>query len=364
MERVVEHFLNYVQIDSESGKEKDFAMHLKTILESLGFTVTFDNAHDFFGGNSGNLIAKKEGSKDGSVLLSAHMDTVKPGKNIEPVIENHIIYSKGDTVLGGDDKAGIAAIIEGVQQIIESGLDHPNIELVFTVCEEGGINGGKHLNLDLIECRQGVILDSSKLPGEIIVQSPGQSKIDVIVHGKSAHAGVAPEAGISAVQIFAEAVHNMKLLRIDDETTSNIGIVSGGTGTNVVMDELVVKGEVRSLDLNKMQKQIEHMETCFVNAAEKFGGEVTFKSDLKYPAFNVDANHPIVLKTKAVYESMGVNASTTFTGGGSDANALNSRGLTMINLGIGEKKAHTSEEHYYIKDLILMSEFVKRWILK
>ncbi|MBN2794223.1 MAG: M20/M25/M40 family metallo-hydrolase [Clostridia bacterium] len=365
MERIVERFLHFVQIDSESGEEKDFALHLKTILESLGFDVKFDQAHEAFGGTIGNLIATKKGhTSKKPILLSAHMDTVKPGKNIKPIIKEGMIYSEGETILGGDDKAGIAAIIEGVNQIIEEDLDHPDLELVFTVCEEGGINGGKHLDLNLIKATEGIILDSSKLPGEIIVQSPGQTRIEVTIHGKSAHAGVSPESGISAAQIFAEAVHHMKLLRIDEETTANIGMISGGKGTNVVMEELKVLGEVRSLNLDKMNEQVKHMAFCFEKAAEKFGGQVTFNSELKYPAFNVDPLHELVINTKKVFEEMGISATTTFTGGGSDANALNARNMTMINLGIGEKKAHTTEEHYAVSDLILMSDFVKRWIIK
>lgn len=365
MERVVERFLHFVQIDSESGEEKDFAFHLKTILESLGFVVVFDQAHEAFGGTVGNLIATKKGdASKKTVLLSAHMDTVKPGKNIKPIIKEDIIYSDGETILGGDDKAGIAAIIEGINQIIEEDIKHPDLELVFTVCEEGGINGGKNLDLSLIQAKEGIILDSSKFPGEIIVQSPGQTRVEVIIHGKSAHAGVSPESGISAAQIFAEAVSHMRLLRIDEETTANIGMISGGKGTNVVMEELKVLGEVRSLDLDKMNEQVKHMKDCFEEAAKKYGGSITFISELKYPAFNVEPSAELVMETMKVFEEMGMTPTTTFTGGGSDANALNSRGMTMINLGIGEKKAHTTEEHYSVSDLILMSDFVKRWIAK
>lgn len=358
-ERIVDRFLNYVKISSESLNEKNFSEHLSRELVALGFSVMMDKTGDIIGGNCGNIIAKLKGTKSGEpILLSAHMDTVCPGMDIKPIIKDEVIYSDGTTVLGGDDKAGIACIVEGVQSILESGVLYPDIELVFTVAEEIGIKGGKNLDLNLITAREGFILDSSKLPGEIITQSPGQAKIKVKIHGKAAHAGVCPEDGISAVQIFADAVQQMKLLRIDEETTANIGIVKGGTATNIVMPELDVTAEVRSLSLEKIKIQVEHMKDCFNSAALKYKSTVDFESELMYGAFNVKEDAAVVLKAKKAFEALEIKATTTMTGGGSDANALNSRGLTMINLGIGEKKAHTLDEHYYIRDLLLMSEFV------
>lgn len=362
-ERVVNNFMNYIKIDSESGFENNFASYLESQLICLGFKVEMDHAGEAFGGQCGNLIAKKSGTIKGRPLLfCAHMDTVSPGKNIRPLIKDGIISSDGTSILGGDDKAGIAAIVEGVSRFIESKKAHKDLELVFTVCEEGGINGGKNLDLSLIKAREGLILDSSKLPGEIIIQSPGQAAIDVIVYGKAAHAGVCPENGISAAQIFAEALSHMKLLRIDSETTANIGLVNGGVASNIVMPELKVKAEVRSLSLEKMATQISHMKSCFEKAAEKYAGHIDFKSTVKYKAFNLPEDASIVLKAKKAFNTIGIEASTSFTGGGSDANALNDRGLTMVNLGIGEKQAHTLEEHYYIKDLETMSTFVETFI--
>jgi len=364
-ERIVNRFLNYVKISSETKNEKEFALYLQKELEQMGLTTEFDQAGEAFGGNCGNLIAKLKGSLNKETMLfSAHMDTVTPGKDIKPIIKDDVIYSDGTTILGGDDKAGIAAIVEGLQMILEEKIPHGDIELLFSVAEEGGLKGSGNLNMDLISAKEGFILDSSKLPGEIITNGPAQAKLQIIVHGKAAHAGVCPENGISAIQVLSRAIDRMDLLRIDEETTANIGIVSGGTATNIVMPEIDVTAEVRSLDNKKLRKQMDHMIECLKAAAEEFNTTVDIKEDILYGSFNIDKDVNIVKKAKKAFDAIGINATTTFTGGGSDANVLNDRGLEIINLGIGEKQAHTLKEHYYIKDLLTMTSFVKTLIIQ
>ena len=362
-ERIVKRFLNYVKINSETKNEKEFALYLQKELEVMGFTTEFDQAGEAFGGNCGNLIAKLKGSlKKETMLFSAHMDTVTPGNDIKAIIKDGVIYSDGTTILGGDDKAGIAAIVEGIQMILEDNIPHGDIELLFSVAEEGGLKGSGNLNMDLISAKEGFILDSSKLPGEIITNGPAQAKLQIKVYGKAAHAGVCPENGISAIQVLSRAVDRMDLLRIDEETTSNIGIVSGGTATNIVMPEIDVTAEVRSLDNTKLRKQMDHMIECLEVAAKEFNTTVDIKEDILYGSFNIKEDANVVNKAKKAFEALGINATTTFTGGGSDANILNDRGLEIINLGIGEKQAHTLKEHYYIKDLLTMTSFVKTLI--
>ncbi len=358
-DRLVERFLRYIQIDSETRYERDFALHLSDELTALGFEVEFDNAGEKIGGNCGNLIAKIKGSQDGqAVLLSGHMDTVSPGKGIKPIIKDDVIYSDGTTILGGDDKAGIAMIVEAFQTIKENNLDHKDIELLFTVAEEGGLNGSKNLDTSKISASHGFILDSSKLPGEIITSAPAQAKLDIKVKGRAAHAGVRPEDGINALQVASRAIDNMKLLRIDEETTANIGIISGGSATNVVMPELDMVAEVRSLCNEKLDNQIEHMKKCFASAAVDFDATVHIDIKHMYASFKIEDEHELVQRAVQTFESMGIEASTTSTGGGSDANILNKKGITVLNLGIGERKAHTVEEHYHISDLLTMTQFV------
>lgn len=359
-EKVTERFLTYVQISSETKNEKAFGDYLFKELTQLGFRVEMDDAGSSFGGNCGNLIAYMPGQEDEiPIFLSGHMDTVSPGVDIIPEIRDGVIYSKGDTILGGDDKAGIASIITAIESLLSQGKKVGPLELLFTVAEEGGLRGSQYLDPSKLKSKQGFILDSSKKVGEIIIKAPGQGHISAKIHGKAAHAGVCPEKGISAVSIFTEAIQNMKLLRIDEETTANIGKVSGGTATNIVMPMMAVEAEARSLNLDKLQNQMNHMETCFIDAAKKLGGHVEIEKNILYPSLNVAPDALGVKMAQKAFEAIGIKAENTFTGGGSDANVLNGKGFEVINLGIHEQNAHTLDECYAIDDLLTMTLFVE-----
>lgn len=350
--RLLERFLNYVQIDSPTKYEREFAEYIMKEMEKMGLEVHMDDAGEKVGSNSGNVIGRLKGNTDGeTILFSAHMDTVSPGKGIKPVIKNGVIYSDGTTVLGGDDKAGIAAILEAIETVIEKGIPHGDIEVVFSIYEEGGLYGAKNLDYTKLKAKKGFVLDSGGNPGEIIIQGPAQNKIYAKFIGKEAHAGVAPENGISAIQMAAEAISNMKLLRIDEETTANIGVISGGEATNIVTKEVKIQGEARSLSDEKLQKQTEHMVKCCEEAAQKFGGRVEVEVDHSYGAFKVEEDAEIVQKVKEACRNIGLEPYTTSSGGGSDTNILNANGIVAVNLGIGERKPHTVEEHIHIKDL-------------
>lgn len=351
-ERLLNRFLNYVQIDSPTKEEREFAEYLKKEMESIGLDVIMDDAGEKADSNSGNLIGKLKGNTSGeTILFSAHMDTVSPGIGIKPQIRDGIIYSDGTTILGGDDKAGIAAIMEALETIKENSIPHGDIEVVFTIHEEGGLYGAKNLDYSNLDAKLGFVFDSGGEPGEIIVQGPAQNKINVKFIGKEAHAGVAPEEGISAIQMASYAINNMNLLRIDEKTTANIGIISGGKATNIVTKEVIIEAEARSLEDKKLEKQTEHMVKCCKDAAEKFGGKVEIEVENTYGAFKVDTNHRVVKMVKKACENLGLKPYTTTSGGGSDTNILNANEITAVNLGIGEKNPHTLEEHLHIKDL-------------
>lgn len=351
-ERLLNRFLKYVQIDSPTKYEREFADYLMKEMKEIGLEVSMDDAGAKAGSNSGNLIGRLKGNTEGeTILFSAHMDTVSPGIGIKPVIKDGVIHSDGTTVLGGDDKAGIAAILEAVEVIVEKNIPHGDIEIVFSIYEEGGLYGAKYLDYSSLKATKGFVLDSGGNPGEIIVQGPAQNKVNAKFIGKEAHAGVAPENGISAIQIAAEAISNMKLLRIDDETTANIGFISGGEATNIVTKEVEIHGEARSLSNEKLQEQTDHMVKSCKDAAKKFGGEVEMDVDNAYGAFKVEESDEIVVKVKEACKNIGLEAYTTTSGGGSDTNVLNANGLLSINLGVGMKEPHTLEEHLHIKDL-------------
>lgn len=350
--RLLNRFLEYVQIDSPTKEELEFAKFLEKELLNLGLEVYMDDAGEKVGSNSGNLVARLKANAEGeTIIFSSHLDTVSPSRGIKPQIRDGVIYSDGTTILGGDDKAGIASIMEALEVVIENKLPHGEIEVAFTIFEEGGLFGSKSLDYSKLNAKKGFVMDSGGDPGVIIIQGPAQNKIDVKFIGKEAHAGVAPETGISAIQMAAEAISNMKLLRIDEETTANIGSISGGSVTNIVTKEVEFHAEARSLDDDKLKKQTDHMIKCCEDAAEKFSGKVEVNVVNAYGAFKIDENHELVKSVKLACENLGFDAKTTTSGGGSDTNIFNANGIDAINLGIGERKPHTLEEHLHIKDL-------------
>lgn len=365
-ERLINEFLELVQIDSPSSKEAQVAKVLVKKLEEIGLEVEIDNAGEKAGGEIGNVIATLKGNRDGKkVLFSSHMDTVSPGIGIKPIIdeENGIIKSDGTTVLGSDDKAGVAAILEGLRTIKENDIQHSDIQVVFSIWEEGGLNGAKHLDYSKIDAEYAFVLDSGGSPGEIITKAPAQDAIKVKIIGKPAHAGLQPEKGISSIMVASRAIENMNLLRIDEETTANIGIVKGGIATNIVMPELEILAEARSLNEDKLDKQTNHMVDEFKKAAKEFGAEIDIDIVRAYSPFNIDENDDIVVLAKKAFENMDIKGYTTSTGGGSDTNILNKNGIKAINLGIGMKNAHTLEEYIAIKDLLnsarMVTEIIK-----
>lgn len=360
-ERLIEHFFQLIKIDSESRNEKQIAETLAEQLGAMGLAVhKLPVPHQV--SNGFNVYARLEGSLDGSIVLSSHMDTVTPGIGIEPVIEDGIIRSKGDTILGGDDKSGIAAIMEAIRCIQSDGLAHKTIELAFTVHEEGGLFGSQHFDMSYITSDKAIVLDTGGPIGTIVNAAPGQQKIIAKIKGKPAHAGLAPEEGISAIQVAADAISKMKLLRIDSETTANIGIVEGGNATNIVMPELKVVAEARSLNDDKLTQQVSHMIETFEHTCQQHGASVEIESTRAYNAFVIADDHPHIESVKASFEAIGAKPYTKGTGGGSDANNFNAKGLTTVNVSTGMAKVHTTEEFIAIDDMVKISQFVKHYL--
>ena len=362
-DRLVQHFIDLIKINSESRNEKAISEALAEQLTDMGFRVEklpvpVDISNGF------NIYANLPGDLEGSILLSCHMDTVTPGNDIEPVIENGIIRSAGNTILGGDDKSGIAAIMEAVRSIKEQGLKHKTIELAFTVHEEGGLHGSKHFDMSHVESRNGIVLDSGGPIGTIITVAPGQQNIKVNITGRPAHAGLAPEEGINALTVAADAITNMKLSRIDEETTANIGVVKGGLATNIVMPELFIEAEARSTNDDKLSAQVEHMVKTFEAAAEKHGADIDIVSTRAYNAFQLEDNDPLVEEVKAAFTEAGFEAQAKPTGGGSDANIFSEKGIKTVNLSTGMAKVHTTEEYIAITDMVGITEFMRTYLTR
>lgn len=358
-DRLVNEFIEMVKVSSLSLKEGKFASLLSEKLKGLGFEVYIDKAGEQAGGDTGNVLGRLKGTLDAQpVLLCAHMDTVVPGENIKPIIRNGIIYSDGTTILGGDDKAGIAAILEAVRYIKENSIPHGDIEVAFTIAEEGGMLGAKHLDYSWLRSKFAFVLDSGGAVGSVIVKAPAQIKTFTAIKGKSAHAGIAPEKGISAIQVAARAVDNMKLLRIDGETTANLGRISGGGATNIVCDKIEMDMEARSLVRSKAEAQANHMLECIDNACREFGAEHETTQQLNYPEINISKDSEVIKLVDSAIKRIGLVTHLESTGGGSDTNIMSGKGLQAVTLAIGMSNVHTISEYIAIKDMEKTAELV------
>jgi tripeptide aminopeptidase len=358
-DRILETFLTLVQTDTQTRDEVLMADRLQSMMEALGFTCHRDETGTKIGGTTGNLICRLPGTGKGRpLLLCAHMDRVTPGRGIKPVVQDGWVYSDGTTILGADDAGGLTGIVEGIRHALEQGVERPDIEVVFTVAEEGGLYGAQHLDLSALTATECYILDSSTPVGSLIVQAPAQASIKIQVIGRAAHGGVAPEKGINALQVAAHALTQIRQGRIDAETTTNFGIARGGEATNIVMERFEILGDARSLDLAKLQAQCEHVEAEFRKAAAAFGAEVVVQIEQKYGAVNFTEADPIVQRAMAAFRAAGIEPVLRATGGGSDANMLNGRGLVALNHGCGYTNAHALTEKQSIEDLYKLVAYV------
>lgn len=347
--RLKQTFTDLVKIPSPTRGERAVADYAANVLTALGGAVEEDRVGELIGGTSGNLIARFAGNVVGAprILLSAHMDTVTPCDDIVLIEEDGVIRTDGTTILGGDDKAGIAAILEALRTVKERDIAHGDIEVIFTVAEEGGLLGSKHLDKACISADMGFVFDSSGAPGKTIVQAPAENSLTIRVHGKKSHAGLAPELGINAITLAARAVTEAKQGRIDEETTANIGVISGGVATNIVPDLVTLRAEVRSLDGEKLHRATEDLIAPFRRLGERCEIEIT----RGYDAYCLKEERAVVRLTKRACKKAGLVPQLAATGGGSDGNNFNHHGLDTVVLGIGMTNVHTTAETIRIADL-------------
>ena len=351
--RLIESFVELVKIDSVSGEERNLADFLIEKLEGFGLDVIVDQAGEKVKSNSGNIIARLKGNikKVTPIMFSAHMDTVVPGKNIKPIRDGEKIVSSGETILGADDKAAIAALLEALHIIKEKNISHGDIEIVFSICEEIGLHGAKNLDISSLNARMAFVLDAGGQVGRIITTAPSQNSLELIIYGKAAHAGANPEEGINAIQVAGFTLSRMKLGRIDEETTANIGVISGGKATNIVPDKVTLKGEVRSRKEEKLEKYTEQLKKIAEDTAQKFKAKAEVKINREYYCYNLSTDDQVVkIATKAV-KNMGLQPLLCPSGGGSDANVFNKKGFPSIVLAVGMEKVHTVDEYTLVKNL-------------
>ena len=366
-ERLKRLLIELIRIDSLSRKELNVALRLKREMEELGATVLIDDAGEKVGGNVGNLIAYFPGNPSVQpLLLSAHMDTVVPGEGIVPILEGDILRSDGRTVLGGDDKSGVAIICEVMQAIKENRLSCGPIDVVFTICEEAGLLGAKCLDVGKLHARTGLVLDSDSV-GYLFTKAPAKKRMEFHVYGFEAHAGACPERGINAIQVAAEGIAKMQLGRIDHETTANIGMIEGGLAGNIVPNQVVLRGEARSHSPEKLDRQTEHMKHCLEEAAarhtleldgKRHTARIEAKIERDYDRMDVPETAPIVKLVHAAAKNLNLEVENHATGGGCDANVLNQKGLVVANLGTGMREIHTVHEWLDLKDLYVSAAMV------
>ncbi|MCZ6626552.1 MAG: M20/M25/M40 family metallo-hydrolase [Deltaproteobacteria bacterium] len=367
-DRLKNLLIELVQIDSLSRKEYAIAMRLKREMEEMGGEVWIDDAGEKIGGSVGNLIAHFPGNLPGSkpILLSAHMDTVVPGEGVVPLLEGNILRSDGRTVLGGDDKSGIAIICEVLRAVRENRLPCSDIDVVFTICEEAGLLGAKCLDVSRLAARTGLVLDSDSV-GFLFTKAPAANRIEFHIRGLEAHAGVCPEKGISAIQVAAEGIAKMRLGRIDEETTANIGQIQGGLAVNIIPNSVTLKGEARSHSEKKLEQQTRHMIQCLEEATlgtvleldgKRFQAIVEAKIERDYDRMEIPDDSAIVQLVRAAARNLGMELKILATGGGCDANIFNKKGLEVANLSTGMREIHTVKEWLDLNDLYISAEMV------
>lgn len=340
-ERMIQQFIEMVQIPSESGNEARMIEYLKGEFEELGGDAQIDTY--------GNLVAKFPAKGSASaipILLSCHADTVKPGVGIQPVLENGIIRSAGNTILGADDKAGIAELLEALR-IADV---RPPIEVAISRQEEIGLLGVKNLDYSLLTAKRGFLLDNDTLD-TIVIGGPSYFSIDVNIKGRSAHAGMEPEKGISAILAASKAIVALKLGRIDHETTANVGIIQGGLIRNGVPDSASFFAECRSLTHDKAVRLATEMESIIRREAQLVGAAAEVKIDNLCQAVSISENSWTVQTAKAALKTVGIAAQTTFITGFTDASIYNNMGIEMAVVGIGAQMEHSPDECIAVADM-------------
>jgi tripeptide aminopeptidase len=362
-DRLIKEFMELVQIDSETKYETEISKVLKSKFEAFGLEVEEDDVAEKIGHGAGNLFAwlpPSAGQENvPTILFTSHMDTVSPGKGIKPRLDDDgYIRSDGTTILGADDKAGLAAIFETLRVIRDHGLTHGGIQFVITTGEESGLLGSRAMDGSRLRAKFGYALDSNGAIGDIAVAAPTNSRQYITIKGKAAHAGVNPEDGISAIQVASKAVSRMKLGRIDSETTANIGRFEGGGEVNIVTDSIKIYAEARSQVQEKMDRQIESMREAVESAAKESGAEFEFITTTIYPAYSYGDEDEVVQVAKAAIEAIGLTPRTFSSGGGSDANMFNGNGVPTVNLAVGYEHIHTTKEQIKADDLVKTAELV------
>lgn len=368
-ERLADTFTELCRISSPSRHEGEIASYLKQAFTKLGADALYeDDSASRTGSESGNLIVRFDGNcpeKEG-LFFSCHMDTVEPAAGVKVVRTGDIFTSEGDTILGGDDKTGIAAVLELLTLLKENATPHPTLEVVITTCEEIGLLGAKNLEYGKLRTKYGYALDSTG-NNHVVIGAPAANKIKVEIKGMAAHAGLCPEAGINALTLAAQALSAIRMGRLDEESTCNFGIIHGGVATNIIPELVVLRGEVRSHSREKLSRYTAEISQVFYNTVSAWRGgpetgdnrpSVTFDVVDDYPPLAIAEDAPVLLKIKKAALACRKELRYIVAGGGSDANIFNNFGLPTAIVATGMNKVHTVSEQLDLNDLVNLTELL------
>ncbi len=356
-DRMVKTFMDLVLIDSPSGQEEAIGRELSKRLRDLGCEVHQDKA--------GNLVAELPGEGKEAILLSTHMNTVGTDTGIKPILRDGVVYSDGTTILGADDKSGIAIVLEILQQLREHPeWRHPPLEIVMTVSEEQGLRGSRQMDLSRLRATWGVVLDTTGPIGTFTYAAPFSRYFTFTINGRAAHAGVEPEKGVSAIRVAAEAIAEMPLGRLDEETVANVGTVEGGVARNIVADRAVLKAMTRSHDDDKLEAQTATMVKSLEAAAARNGATLEVEVEDVYKGYTISPDQRPYREVARAAERLGLPGKPKKSGGGTDANLFNHAGVQCVPVSTGMAAEHTKDEHIAIADMVDAARLVLALVVR
>ena len=355
MSDALDLFLELASVPSPSGEERAVADRVIRYLHDCGLDADEDDAGARVGSTAGNVFARLEPTVPGEpVFLCAHFDTVPPTDAVEPVVDDGVVRNARPTILGSDNKAAIAVMLEATRRVLSENRRHAGLELVFTPKEEVGLLGAYAFDHTRLAARTGYVYDQAAAIGEVILGAPSAQQLDITFHGRAAHAGMYPEEGRSAIAAAARAISEMRLGRIDDETTANVGRVRGGTAANIVPEWCSVVAEARSHDDRKLAELVQEMQDAVTFAAGIAECQVETKMTRSYRAYRFKRGDLAIRLAAEALERCGFEPTYGLSGGAADANVFNERGLQCVNLANGMAEIHTPDEHIAVADLEAM----------
>jgi tripeptide aminopeptidase len=368
-ERLASLFTTLCEIDSPSTREGRLAAFLRKLIaeEFPNAAISEDHSAALTGSDCGNLLVRFPGSLTlEPIFFNCHMDTVQPGEGVKVRRQGSLFSSSGDTILGGDDKAGIAILLEVMRSLREDGQAHAPLELLFTTCEEIGLLGAKHFDRRLLQASMGYALDSTGVD-QVIIGAPAANHIDITIHGLAAHAGLNPEQGINAIHLAAKALALLVLGRLDEESTANVGVITGGAATNIIPDSVSLQGEVRSHSPERLLEHTARIEAVFTESIGswhdttgriKARPSLSFRATPQYPALKLKVEDAVIQRIERAASTLSRQMSYIVAGGGSDANIFNGYGLKTAILSTGMQKVHSTGEQIDLNDMLRTAELI------